>query len=136
MTKKNNSQCVKWTRKLKICQYRFSIVSNRYSFTVWPKRNLVVPKNTSVYSIHLVVIFIHNWNIFVSWLFSRRKCWLQPTWSGNDNFGTMALCNSNSPANDLYKAFWYLNLFQVNSIPNDRNVYLDWILAVKMMIGD
>lgn len=49
-------------------------------------------------------------------------------WS-NDEFGALVQCCNGSPAIGVAQAFGYLNLFQHNQVPNDRNVYLDLVFS-------
>nr|CAH7757875.1 unnamed protein product [Callosobruchus chinensis] len=50
------------------------------------------------------------------------------TWE-NDGYGLSAACRPSSPATELSNIFGYLNLFQVNSVPNSRNILLDLIFS-------
>lgn len=52
----------------------------------------------------------------------------------NDNFGANVNCPENSPALSILNAFSYHNLYQVNSIPNSRNVFLDLIFCCSPII--
>ncbi|XP_050508061.1 uncharacterized protein LOC126885523 [Diabrotica virgifera virgifera] len=49
-------------------------------------------------------------------------------WS-NDEFGVLVHCPGADPAVDVAQAYGYLKFYQLNSLPNDRNVFLDLVFS-------